>query len=154
MLIFGCIKRENCFNYAGMNKIRVLIVLRYLRARCILLMQRSAFFIILTTIFESSSCDMEEPHCASELHSSLKIPLSANRKLKYCVGLACSWSPMGKRRSSVHQRWAAGPRFKGELESILKPSAISHQGDMLTVHQRGVSLREAEEKVYISHNAS
>lgn len=30
----------------------------------------------------------------------------------------------GKRRSSVHQRWAAGPRFKGKLESILKPSAV------------------------------
>lgn len=49
---------------------------------------------------------------------------------------------MGKRRSSAHQRWAAGPGFKGKLESVLK--TISHHGhiSMLSLLQRGAQKRK------------
>lgn len=50
---------------------------------------------------------------------------------------------MGKRRSSAHQRWAAGPGFKGKLESLLK--TISHPQ-----HEDPPPERSPDENVCIS----
>lgn len=68
-----------------------------------------------------AGCELEAPHCASELHSTPKIPLPAQE-----IEILCSIGMLmviyhgglrrdgGKRRPSVDQRWAAGPGFKGK----------------------------------------
>lgn len=94
-----------------------------------------------------AGCELEAPHCASELHSTPKIPLPGQEIEILCsIGTLVviyhmdSWGDGGKRRPSVDQRWAAGPGFKGKAKSILSSTSITHIEDHLsdsTPHQRG-----------------